>query len=230
MGNFIGRSSVDVINSKTLEDVKKAISSCVNAITEAQIMALKQMGKEVIIRNNDFSQIGSLNQNCIFSSNIKDNIDNDLATSLVNYAEKRGQLFLIFKTNNKIDAISALDSRFKKVVSQQAINKAISSISKKYDIRVENINGDYIFLDNGINETTTIVAETILNDTGYRSIITDIGTIIQLQAGNDTTELDARRLLIIIGLVILCIIILCCLSSSIGAASYYKTSYIVTTE
>jgi hypothetical protein len=220
MGQLVFKSSRYVIDQRTRDVMIKVVAPCVRPATAQQIEVLKRMnitpGREV----------SSLNETCLLGK--RQEINERFATEIIDYVEKRGALQEVFKTGNKNTARTNLVDRLNRT-DQREIIQTIRNMHQKYSIVKDG--NDFIFTNSGIDSTSTLVADALLDprNTQYGQTKSQVADVIQNLYGSDPSEMDIRKLAIVIALIILCIVIICCLSSSLAAtAGYYNRTYVVT--
>lgn len=223
MGGIVSRSSVDVVNNIAVDVIQKSLSTCTSNITQEQVIRLRRVRGDVIFDGNFFTQNASLDTKCLLSSVKQAEILTGLTTAITNYAESRGILGLF--GNNRSEAETNIRNQLRYSISQETVSEIIHTIRQTFHIDAVDIDGNFIFRNNNINQTAKLTAEAIVNDTQYGKNIANIGNKIQQYAGSDNSFIDTRTLMFYVFIICVAIILFCLISSSLSFGfSYLRKS------
>lgn len=174
MGGTQSKSSIDVLNSISSSVTQNIVKSCSTAATQNQLIQIQNVAGDVDLTGTSQKQGTSINSECLFSSNTQADLQNKLAQDLVNKADASGFPIVSALGSTKADAIINLKNQFSSSVNQSDLQQSITTSLQQQQISVANVGGNVIAKGINQDQTSEIVAKSIMQSSGYASVINDL--------------------------------------------------------
>lgn len=191
MGGTESKSTVEILNSISIDVVQQAISRCVQSATQQQLISARNVAGDVTIEGTSMKQGSTVNMSCAMSASMQSDIQQKVANAIAQYAETEGVALLSALGSTRSEAATNIASIFSTRVEQTTLQENVQQTLNSQTIEATDIGGKLVIRNTTMEQTISMVADAIINSSGYSSAISEIANKIdQTTKAKETGPLD----------------------------------------
>lgn len=188
MGGTESKTTVDVLNEMSVDVAQKSVGRCTASTTQAQRIKFGYVGGDFVLKDTTMKQEAALNFKCAMSAAKQSEIQGEIANKIAQFAAAKGPAVLGALGSSTAHAAANIKNKFATTVNTSTLQESVTASRQLQEVGATHVAGDVVIANLDMEQGAKVVAEAIISDRQYQSVIQSAATAIDQRSKAVTTN------------------------------------------
>jgi hypothetical protein len=188
MGGTSSKNISEQINEEITKNIQEVLTQCVSEASSSQLIRLREIKGDVVIRNVSQTVSSSINMDCLKSEQVKKEIVSSFISSVDQYGKAKGIAGLSLLSNTNVENKQQLESRLLDEYNKNESNISQSISSTFQNLTAAKIDGNLTMENVSQEASTDLVSKLIVKSSVFQNAIKSASSTVKSEGSAESVN------------------------------------------